>query len=293
MKLLRSRQATPIFFLLPTLLPLLILTLYPFLNATALAFTKYDMYKKDASFNGFGNFIDLLTNDRLFWLALRNTVVWTVGVVLISYILGFITALALNRPIRFRAFFRAIVLIPWVCPPVVAGRVFAWIYDANFSPVTFVLKQIGLVDQSISWLGNRDTALLSAMAMAVWKLLPFMIVMLLAGLQAVPDELYEAAAIDGAGPVQQLRHVTIPLVSRIAIIALLFSSAWTFNQFDSLYTLTAGGPGNATMLLSLMAYQSAFRYFQVAYASAIGIVMLVVLSVPITIYARRTLREAE
>lgn len=142
-------------------------------------------------------------------------------------------------------------------------------------------------------LGDKNTALPAAMVMAVWKLLPFMIVMLLAGLQAVPDELYEAAAMDGAGPLQQLRHITVPLLNRIAIIALLFSAAWTFNQFDSLYTLTAGGPGNATMLLSLMAYQSAFRYFQVAYASTIGIVMLILLSVPITIYARRTLRDAE
>src|SRR5262249_6696200 len=218
MRILRSRQATPLFFLLPTLLPLLILTLYPFLNATVLAFTKYDMYKKDASFIGLGNFADLVTNDRLFWLALSNTVIWTIGVVFTAYILGFITALALNRPLRFRTFFRAIVLIPWVCPPVVAGRVFAWIYDPNFSPLTFILKQVGLINQSVALLGDRSTALPAAMVMAVWKLLPFMIVMLLAGLQAVPDELYEAAAIDGAGPFQQLRHVTVPLLNRIAII---------------------------------------------------------------------------
>jgi len=291
MKLLRSRQATPLYFLLPTLLPLLILTLYPFLNATWLAFTKYDLYKKDSSFIGFGNFVELLTNDSLFWLALRNTVTWTIGVILMAYVLGFITSLALNRPIRYRTLFRAIVLIPWVCPPVVAGRVWQWIYDASFSPLTFVLRQVGLIDHNIAWLGDKNTALPAAMIMAVWKLQPFMIVMLLAGLQAVPDELYEAAAIDGAGPLQQLRFITVPLLNRIAIIALLFSAAWTFNQFDSLYTLTGGGPANLTMVLSLMAYQSAFRYYQVAYASAIGVVMLVLLAIPITLYARRTLRD--
>jgi multiple sugar transport system permease protein len=293
MKVLRSRQATPLYFLLPTLLPLLILTVYPFLNATLLAFTKYDLYKKDGSFYGLGNFVELLTSDKLFWLALRNTVSFTIGVIMMSYVLGFITALALNRPMRFRTFFRAIVLIPWVCPPVVAGRVWQWIYDASFSPVTFVLKQIGLIDHNIAWLGDKNTALPAAMIMAVWKLLPFMVVMLLAGMQAVPDELYEAAAIDGAGPWQQLRYITVPLLNRIAIIALLFSAAWTFNQFDSVFTLTGGGPANLTMLLSLMAYQSAFRYYQVAYASTIGVVMLLLLSIPITFYARRTLRETE
>jgi len=289
----RSRQATPFYFLLPTLIPLLLLTLYPFLNALWLSFTTYDSYNKDLSFKGLTNFSTLLTGDDLFWVAVRNTVAWTSGVMISTYVLGLITALVLNRPLRFRAFFRAIVLIPWVCPPVVAGRVWGWIYDANFSPLSFLLQQLGLIDHKIAWLADKNLALPAAMGMAIWKLFPFMVVMLLAGLQAVPDELYEASGIDGANAWQQLRFITIPLLNRVGIIALLFSSAWTFNQFDSVYALTQGGPGNHTMLLSLMAYQAGFRYFQFAYAAAIGIIMLIILAVPISIYVRRTLLSSE
>jgi multiple sugar transport system permease protein len=289
----RGRQAEPLYFLLPTILPLLVLTLYPFLRSIWLAFTGYDLYKKDSSFIGLRNFIALLGDDPLFWLALRNTIAWTILIVGISYLLGLMTALALNERIWFRTLFRGIALIPWVCPAVVAGITWRWIYEPNFGPLVYYLQQWGLLERKMSFLASKETALYAAVVMAVWKLLPFMVVMLLAGLQAVPDEYYEAAAIDGASAWTRFRYITFPLVNRVGSIAFLLSTIWAFNHFDSMYTLTGGGPANATMLLSQFAYENAFRYFQVGYASAIGVMMLIVLATPITLYIRQIFRDTE
>jgi multiple sugar transport system permease protein len=288
---LRSRQITPYYYLLPTIVPLLILTVYPFLRAFWLGFTDYNLFTKDATFVGLANFVKLIGSDNLFWVALRNNLTWTIGIVLVTYLLGLPTALALNENFRFRSVFRGIALIPWVCPAVVAGLTWQFIYEPNFGPLNYFLQQVGLIDHNVGWLSSRTTALYSAMVVAIWKLLPFMTVMLLAGLQAIPGELLEAAQIDGAGTFARLRFITLPLLNRVGSIAILLSTIWAFNHFDSLYVLTGGGPGNATMLLSILSYQNAFAYSKVGYASAIGIIMMIVLVVPITLYIRRVIED--
>lgn len=287
----RGGFLTPLYFLLPSIVPLLALTLYPLLRGIWLAFTPYDQYKQDASFIGLANFGALVTEDSVFWTAVRNTTVWTIGIVIATYVLGLLTALALNEAIPLRGLFRGVALVPWVCPAVVAGLTWRWIYDANVGPLNYVLRQLGLEAGNIGWLANDRTALLATMIVSVWKLLPFMVVMLLAGLQAVPAELYEAASVDGANIWARFRDVTLPLLSRIGGIAILLSVIATVNQFDTVYVLTQGGPGNSTMLLSLLTYLYAFRYFQIGYASAIGVVMLLLLLVPMSLYIRQMLRE--
>lgn len=290
-RLLNRRGVVPYYYLLPTLVPLLALTLYPFLRGIYLAFTDYSLYTRTISFVGMANLVTLLTNDTLFWGSLTNNVIWTIGIVFITYVLGLFTALALNESIPLRALFRGIALIPWVCPAVVAGLTWRWIYDPNFGLLNFTFRSLGLIDRNVGWLSDKETALASAMVVAVWKLLPFMVVMLLAGLQAISSELYEAAAIDGAGVLQRFRHITIPLLNRVGSIALLLCTIWAFNHFDSVYVLTGGGPGNRTMLLSIMAYQNAFRFFKIGYASAIGVVMLVLLLTPMMLYIRRVMQD--
>jgi len=289
----RGRQATPIYYLLPTIIPLLALTVYPFMRGLWLAFTDYNLYLKETHFTGITNFITLVSQDTLFWGSLRNNLIWTVGIVILTYLLGFFTALALNESIPLRGLFRGIALIPWVCPAVVAGLTWRWIYDPNFGLLNYAFQQLGLIHRNVGWLSDRNTALIATMIVAVWKLLPFMVVMLLAGLQAVPLELYEAAAIDGAGTWGRLRYITIPLLNRVGSIAFLLSTIWAFNHFDSVYVLTGGGPGNRTMLLSIMAYQYAFRFFKVGYASAIGVVMLILILTPMTLYIRRVMQDVE
>lgn len=291
LRFLRSKEITPLYYLAPTVIPLLVLNLYPLLRGIYLAFTDYDMYKKDATFKGVVNFVELFTDDTLFWGALKNNLIWAVGIVAVTYVLGFLTALALNQKLPLRALFRGVALIPWVCPSVVAGLTWRWIYDPAFGLLNYVFQRLGLVEGYVSWLSDRDTALAATMIVAVWRLLPFTVVMLLAGLQAIPEALYEAAAIDGAGLIGRMRYVTIPLLNRVGKITVLLTTIWAFNHFDSLYVLTAGGPGNRTMLLSIMAYMSAFRYFKVGYASAVGVVMLLILSLPITLYVRQVMED--
>jgi multiple sugar transport system permease protein len=275
------------------MLPLLLLSLYPLLRGIYLAFTSYDLYVRDASLIGLANFIQLATADTLFWGSLTNNVLWTVGIVVITYGIGLFTAIALNEKLPGRIIFRGITLIPWVCPAVVAGLTWRWIYDPNFGLLNYLFMSLGLIDRNIGWLSGRNTALIATMIVAVWKMLPFSIVMLLAGLQAVPEELYEAASIDGAGVWGRFRYITVPLLNRVGKIAILLSTISAFNHFDSIYVLTGGGPGNRTMLLSIMAYQNAFRYFKVGYASAIGVIMLLMLLLPIVLYTRQVTQDIE
>lgn len=181
--------------------------------------------------------------------------------------------------------------MPWVCPGLVAGLTWSWIYEPNFGPLNYFLRQLGVIDHNVGWLSRSETAMYAAIVMGVWKLLPFMVVMLLAGLQAVPPELYEASTIDGAGIWGRFRYITFPLLNRVGSIAVLLAIIGEFNTFDTVYGLTRGGPANSTILLSLMAYENAFRFFQIGYSSAIGVVMLLTLLLPMTVYIRRIMQE--
>ncbi len=290
---LSNRHITPYYYLLPTVIPLLLLTVYPLLRGIYLAFTQYNLYNKDTTLVGVFNFVELTTNDTLFWGALTNNIIWTVGIVAISYVLGLFTSIALNENIPLRGLFRGLALIPWVCPAVVAALAWRWIFDPHFGMLNYMLMEIGLIERNIGWLGDKNTALIATMIVAIWKLLPFSVVMLLAGLQTVPEELYEAAAIDGAGVLGRFRWVTLPLLNRVGKIAILLTTIWAFNHFDSVYVLTGGGPGDTTMLLSIMSYLNAFRFFKIGYASAVGVVMLILLLLPITLYTRQVLEDVE
>lgn len=289
----RSKEVEPLLYLAPTVLPLLVLNLYPFLRGFYLAFTEYDLYTKDTTFTGLSNFVELIVRDSLFWGAFRNNILWTIGIVAVAYILGFFTSLALHQKLPGRALFRGIALIPWVCPSVVAGLTWQWIFDPAFGLLNYVLVQIGIIDGYVAWLSDKQIALAACMLVAIWRFLPFAVVMLLAGLQAIPDELYEAAAIDGAGTIGKMRYVTLPLLNRVGAIAILLMTISAFNHFDSVYAMTQGGPGNRTMLLSIMSYLYAFRFYRVGFASAIGVIMLLMLAIPIFLYVRRVLQDVE
>lgn len=288
---LRRKEVEPLLYLAPTVIPLLVLNLFPFLRGVWFAFTEYDLYRKDTTFTGLSNFIELFTVDSLFWGSFKNNIIWSLGIVAITYVLGFLTSLALHQRLPLRGLFRGIALIPWVCPSVVAGRTFQWIFDPSFGLLNYALLQLGIIKGYVAWLSDKDVALAACMLVAVWRFLPFSVVMLLAGLQAIPEELYEAASIDGAGFIGKMRYVTLPLLNRVGSIAVLLMTISAFNHFDSVYAMTQGGPGNRTMLLSIMAYLYAFRFYKVGFASAIGVVMLVMLAVPITLYTRRVLQD--
>ena len=293
---LRSVHVLPYAFILPVLLVVLAVLVYPLVRGVYLSFTKYGLYNLLVSekpvWVGVGNYVDLL-KDALFRLSFRTTVLWTLIVVSGQYVIGFVLALLLNAKFKGRGLFRSLILIPWIVPSIVAALAWIWIYDQHYGVLNVMLRQLGLLrGENIAWLGGSTwLAFMAVCVAAIWKGVPFMTIVLLAGLQAIPVELYEASRIDGARFRQVVRYIIIPHLKTISAITILLSTIWTFNQFDLVYIMTKGGPAYATHLLSIYTYLTAFDANEMGYAAAIAGVLLVVMMVIMAFYFWVTRRE--
>ncbi|MBU0596490.1 sugar ABC transporter permease [Candidatus Bipolaricaulota bacterium] len=280
-----GRRAIP--FLLPTILIMVAINLYPFLNGMVRSLHSFRILTQEFTFTGLGNFRALL-QDELFWHAFRNSVVWVTTCLAGQFILSMILALVLNsRELIARRAVRTLVLIPWAMPPVVVALTWRYML-ADRGPLNALLGLLGVANPP-SWLLDPQVALWACILVTVWMNIPFMTVMLLAGLQSVEPSLYEAAAIDGAGFFQTTFRVTLPAIKKVALVVLTLMVIWTFNMFDIVFVLTNGGPGNASLTLPLFAYQNAFFYYQLGYAAAVGIVMMACLLLLIFFYIRQVL----
>ena len=245
-----------------------------------------DLFNLEGTFVGLDNFIKL-ARDPVFLQALGNTLWWTATVVAGQYILGLLLALMLNEDVPGRPLFRALILIPWVVPLAIAAVAWKWIYAEMYGILNHMLRSAGLIQGNVAWLANPETAMWSVIAVGIWKGIPFVAIVLLAALQAIPREEYEAAMIDGAGGWQSFLHITLPHLKNISFIAIILTTIWNFNQFDLTHILTRGGPGNSTQLLSTYTYQLFFSAFQFSYAAAVATIMLIVLMVISIVYVRR------
>lgn len=226
-------------------------------------------------FMGWGNYTKALT-DPVFWRSLRLSLYWTFGSVAAQFALGLLVALLLSRQIPGRAIFRGMILTPWVVPTALAAMMWATMLAAN-GLINKVLIRVGLLHAFTPWLANSKTALPAVTLVNVWKQYPFFVIMLLAGLQAIPKDLYDAAAVDGAGPWQQLRYVTLPLLMPTISVSVLLQTVWTFKLIDFIMILTKGGPGRATNTLTFYAYSNAFIGGYLGYASALAIIVSLIL----------------
>jgi ABC-type sugar transport system permease subunit len=196
-------------------------------------------------------------------------------------------ALVLNARIRFRSFWTGVLLIPWVAPTVVSALNFLWIYDYSLGVLNYILVRVtGLLPQGVGWLSEPGTAMASVIAVNVWRGFPFFGISFLAGLKSVPAELYEAAAVDGAGALGRFRHVTLPGLKNIIIIVMLLSTIWTFNDFQIVYILTRGGPGGATQVLPVFTYEMAFGAQRLGEAIAVALYMLPAMAAVIIVLSR-------
>lgn len=251
-----------------------------------MSFNSVNIIKQgEMHFVGLQNYAQMIS-DPVFHIALRNTAIWTLGVVSLQYLLGLVVALLLNEPIPLRGLFRGLVLVPWVVPSVVAALDWRWIYAPDYGILNYVLSSIGVISDPLQWLSDRHLAMLAVIIVGVWKSTPFMAVVLLAGLQSIPKELYDAAEVDGASMLQRFWYITFPNLRYLSMIVTMLAIIWTFNDFDIVYVMTKGGPSNATHLLSTYAYLSAFTYSDLGYAAAISVVMLVILLVFAIFYSR-------
>lgn len=284
-RFLEERRALP--FLVPTLVIMGAINLYPFINGMIRSLHSYRIMSQSFSFTGLGNFARMF-QDALFLKAFVNSLIWVATCVSVQFVLAFVLALVLNsRELVGRRVFRSLTLIPWATPPVVVALTWRYML-ANEGPLNVLLSALGVAHPP-AWLLDPNVALWACIIANIWMNIPFMTVMLLAGLQSVEGSVYEAASIDGAGFVQSTFRITLPMIKRVALIVVTLMSIWTFNMFDIVYILTRGGPGNASLTLPMYAYQNGFFYYQMGYAAAIGIVIMVCLLLLILVYIREVL----
>jgi multiple sugar transport system permease protein len=287
------RRSEHLPFLLPALLVTAVIVLYPALQTVWLSLHNFVLFDPDnIRFVGLGNFADILLRDELFWISLGNSLVWVVAAVGLQFLLGLVTALLLNQSFWGRSVARALVVVPWALPSVIIGLMWTWMYDLNLGVFNDMLLRAGLIDAPVAWLAQPSTALGAVILALVWQGFPFFSVMILAGLQTIPATYYEAAAMDGATRWQMLRYITLPSLREVIATALLLRMIWVANSLDVILVMTGGGPGYATHTLPLYAFLKAYSGMEFGYASALSLLMTLLLLVVVASYVRRVAKAA-
>lgn len=279
------RSILPILFLIPSLFLIIGLFYYPLFQTLWLSFYHVEPGSGKAYFIGLENYFRAIS-DTTFYRVLLNSFTWTVLVVAFQFLVGFYTALLLSQNLKFRSIARAIVILPWSMPGVIAGILWIYLYDALIGPINWSLMQLGFIKGPIAWLGSPNTALLSVIFTAIWKGFPFSTLMYLAAIQAIPNSLLEAAEIDGAGILGKIRHVIIPYISPVIKLTVMLTSIWTFNYFDLVWVMTHGGPINSSHIFPTYVYQIAFEWFDFGMGSVYGIIDAAILLVFSLIYIK-------
>jgi multiple sugar transport system permease protein len=278
----RRDLVLPLLLLAPALAVLFSLSIYPLIYSVTVSL---QTETSQGTSWGFANFTRL-ASDNFFLTALAHTFIYAAAALTLEFLLGLALALLLNKQIRGRGFFRATLLVPMMLPTVVVGVVWRLLLNPNFGAINGTLKQIGVNTENLTWTASPRLALLSVIAVDVWQWTPFVFLVLLAGLQAIPQEPYEAALIDGSSRWQTFRYVTLPMLKPAILIALLLRTMDLLRVFDQIFILTEGGPGFATETISLYIYRTAFRFSDFGYATAMSFVLLALTNLISAIYIR-------
>ena len=287
------RHRVPYLLLLPSVLYLVSFTIYPILNVFYLSLTDLHLVKSLVPrFIGLRNYVELLRDDPDFRGIFLNTLIWTFGSTALQFILGLATSLILNARLPARGFWRGIMLVPWVTPIVVVGIIWRWIYDGSYGLLNYYLNAFGLLHRYVVWLGEDATVWPALLLASLWKGYPYMCLMLLAGLQTIPQDVYEAADVDGASGFRRLWFITLPLLKPVAAIVTLVALVLTWNNFQMIWVLTEGGPAYATSVLATYVYTKGFVFFQLGSGAAVATLSILVILIVCILYAR-TLRLEE
>ena len=286
----RLSRAFPYLFLAPSVLLLLALTVYPLLYILRLSV--YRLSAGGEEFAGLANFFRLF-QDSFFLQSIGQTVLFTLAALALELALGLALALLLDSRIRAQNLWRSLFLLPMILPPVVVGVIWRLIYNPNFGVLNGLLETFGVDTARLTWLADPSVALAAIVLVDVWEWTPFVFLILLAGLQAIPDEPYEAARMDGASPWQTFWHITFPLLRPAILVAVLLRTMDLLRIFDQVFILTQGGPGGATETISLYIYKTAFRFLDFGYAAAMSLALLAVTVVLAQLFIRLLRRAGE
>jgi multiple sugar transport system permease protein len=275
---------------MPVVLLVVIFSVLPLLRGIYLGFTDYRL-GDPITFNGLKNYGQMLQDD-FFWRSFRVGIIWTVVVTSGQIMLGLGLALLLERRVRFSSLYSVLILAPWAMPPIIRAIIWRQIYDVDAGVINATFQSLSFLDKPVNWLSSFEYAIPAVIIVGLWGEIPKAAVFLHAGLQSIPNDLYEAGQLDGANAFQRFRHITLPLLRPVLAGTISLSFIWNFNMFGMVWVLTQGGPGGLTRLPMLAAYEEAFRYGYVGYAAAIGNVMVVLISIAMFFYLRTQMRES-
>ena len=271
-RLKRDRNWLGFWFMVPAMGFLLLFLAYPLVLGIYMSFTDVRIGRPGV-FVGIENYA-WMSDDPVFWLSVFNTMLYTIVASIAKFAIGLYLALLLNKHMPFKAIVRAVVLVPFIVPTVLSAIAFWWIYDPQFSIVSWSLRQLGVIDTNIDFLGEPWNARWSVIFANIWRGVPFIAITLLAGLQTVSPSLYEAATLDGASPWQMFRHITYPLLTPIIAVVMTFSVLFTFTDFQLIWVLTRGGPVNATHLMATLSYQWGILGGKLGEGAAVAVAMI-------------------
>ncbi len=286
----RKEAQTAYLFILPTVLILALVILYPFLTAIWISFTNKSLGGK-GGFIGLANFTKLFASEE-FRRAFFNSFYYTIASVLLKFAIGLVTALVLNSVFPLKGAVRVLIILPWAISPYIAALTWRWIFDDYNGFFNILLMKNNLITEPIYWLSDPRFAMISVIIAATWQGYPFYTMMLLAGLVTIPRELYEAVEIDGGNKVHSFLYITLPSLTNIIITTMLLSFIWTFNQFQYVYSMTGGGPGGMTHILSTLTFKYGIEMRNISLASAVSMTALPVFAV-LTVYLTRTMLKKE
>lgn len=277
-----DRHMEPI-FIAPAMVVTIVLLAWPICMSIYYSFTNKSLLGKPVEFVGLSNYVSVLQNSE-FYISLWNTVVYTVLSLSLQLLFGFIVALALNRITRFKGLFRTLCLIPWAFPMIIVSFTWSYLLNDIYGIVNGKLLAWGIVSQPIQFLADPKLAMITVSLINVWFGVPLFAINILASLQTIPKELYEAAEMDGATVWQRFRFITLPFVRVVVGLLIILRTIWIFNSFDLVFLLTGGGPGVSTQTMPIFAYRMGWTLYSLGRSSAVTILLLIILAVACTIY---------
>jgi multiple sugar transport system permease protein len=272
--------------LAPAVIYLLAFQFYPLFETVRLSFYDYSLVRKTYDFAGLANYTYLMTNDKNFWLIMRNSMIWVFGSTLLQILIAIPAALILNNSIRLRGLWRGLVMVPWVSPVVIIGIIWKWLLDGHFGLVNYYLESLGLIKEGVIWLADDFWVWPSLLLSSAWKGFPYVTLMFLAGLTGISKEMLEAASIDGANAFQRFSKIVLPLLKPIIFVTGMTQIISTWTKFEMIWALTNGGPGFTTSILPTYVYTNAFVYFDLGRGSAIATLSMLIVLVIVWAYSK-------